>query len=164
MAKKTNNRDVENESLREELQSLIPLLDQEGLAFLVSQARIHLYNMRVDEQNKAAIAEAGKTGKASARKAAAGKTTGFSIKGSESGSSFYLHYGNNDMMFSRAEMVALSKIVDGPGTDLEIRERLYNWFVRERSDIFALANIKDTLDERLKDLAAVIKKSAKKLK
>jgi hypothetical protein len=52
MAKKTV--DTERESLVKELKSLIPRLDSEGLAFLVEQAKIHLYNMQVDELNKTA--------------------------------------------------------------------------------------------------------------
>ncbi|MCL2832833.1 MAG: hypothetical protein FWD78_06665 [Treponema sp.] len=155
-------------TLAAELESLIPQLDAEGLEYLIQQARIHLYNMQVDEHNRSVIEEANKANaakpvsKTAADKTAArtaGSSTGFTIRGTESGSSFYFHYKNNDVMFSRGEMLRLSKIVNGPGTDLEIRERLYNWFDRERRDIFALANMKDKFDERLKELVKVLKKS-----
>ena len=170
MAKKNPTKDSEHESLAKELRGYIPQLDTEGLAWLVDQAKIHLYNMRVDEHNEAvlaaaesAAADASKAGKKSGagKTGAANKPAGFSIRGTESGSSFYLHYRNDDIMFSKAEMIRLVKIVNGPGTDLEIRERLYNWFDRERKDIFALANMKDKFDDRLKDLSAVIKKNIK---
>jgi len=164
MAKKTGVKDVGRESLAKELQSLIPQLDSEGLAFLVEQARVHLYNMQVDELNRAevaAAAPAGKGGKKRGRSTSKPKDEEFRIDGTESGSSYYLHYRNNELMFSRDEMVHLVKIVNGEGTNLEIRERLYNWFERERKDIFALVPMKDKFDERMKALVALFKKSFK---
>ena len=164
MAKKTKV----SETLISELNSLALQLDNESLAYLVEQAKVHLYNMQVDEHNRAILAEAekstlGKAGKAG--KTAAGMVRSsaavFTIKGTESGSSFYLHYKNDDIMFSRAEMTHIVKIVNGPGTDLEIRERLFNCFARERRDFFSLVSIRDKFDSRLGDLAAVIKKAKK---
>ena len=158
--------DAQREFLAKELKGLIPKLDSEGLAFLVEQARVHLYNMQVDELNDAADA----ANKASVRaKSLAGKpaTKGsakagnFRITGTESGSSYYLYYGNGDVMFSKDEMVRLVKIANGEGSDLEIRERLYNWFDRERSDVFAIVPIAGKTDPRLKALAELIRKNFK---
>ena len=159
------------ESLARELRGLIPKLDSEGLAFLVEQARVHLYNMQVTELNKAAHS----ANAAALRKAAISKKTGqakapgsskstdgaLRIEGTESGSSYYLYYRNSNVMFSRGEMTHLVKMVNAAGTDLEIRERLYNWFERERRDIFALVPMANKSDERLKALVKVIKKSFK---
>ena len=160
---------AERESLAKELRGLIPQLDSEGLAFLVEQARVHLYNMQVEELNKAseaadsaavrANALAGKAGRGRGASKAAGEN--FRIDGTESGSSYYLHFRNDNVMFSRDEMIHLVKIVNGAGTDLEIRERLYNWFDRERSDVFALVPMKDKFDNRLKALAALLKNNFK---
>ena len=159
MAKKESKTDAERESLTKELRSLIPKLDAEGLAFLVEQARIHLYNMQVVELNKAAQ----QANAAAKRKGALAKKTddNLRIEGTESGSSYYLYYRNDNVMFSRDEMIDLVKIVNLKETDLEIRGRLYNWFVRERKDIFALVPIADQFDEKLKVLVNVIKKSFK---
>ena len=167
--KKTGGKDAEWEAFAGELRSLIPQLDTEGLAFLVEQARVHLYNMQVEELNKAAEAAdaaaartnslAGKTGRGSGTPKSAGEN--FRINGTESGSSYYLHYRNDEAMFSRDEMTHLVKIVNAEGTDLEIRERLYNWFDRERRDIFAVVPIADKFDDRLKALAALLKKTFK---
>jgi len=170
-AKKAGKTDAEWQSLADELRGLIPQLDSEGLAFLVEQANVHLYNMQVEELNKTAAA----ADTASARAASAAKAAGIKrgrgtpkaesdnlrIDGTESGSSYYLHYRNDSAMFSRDEMIHLVKIVNAPGTDLEIRERLYNWLDRERRDIFALIPIADKFDARLKALAALLKKSFK---
>ena len=170
--KKTGGKGKQWEALAKELEGLIPQLNSEGLAFLAEQAKVHLYNMRVDELNKAAAEanEAENRAKSSPRADSSprggsvrGKAkaadNGFTIRGTESGSSFYLHYGNDDIMFSRDEMTRLVKIVNGEGNSLEIRERLYNWFDRERRDIFSVVPIADKFDERLKALSALIKKS-----
>jgi len=169
-AKKTvANEDTQQKALTKELKSLIPKLDSEGLSFLVEQAKIHLYNMQVDKLNQATTAanaaSAGAAGIARGNvtpkaigKAGDGKLR---IEGTESGSSYYLFYRNSNIMFSRDEILRLVKIAHAPGTDLEIRERLYNWFDRERRDIFAFLPIKDKFDEHLKAFAALLKKSFK---
>jgi len=172
MAKKTSpvkkTADTERESLAGELRDLIPKLDSEGLAFLVKQARVHIYNMQVDELNKAAVAAnaaAARSHSIAGKSRASEKTKSaqenMNITGTESGSSYYLQYRNKNSMFSRSEMVQLVKIANGKGTDLEIRERLYNWFERERKDVFATVPMADKFDDRLKTLAALIKKSFK---
>ena len=155
---KTAKKDSGRESLAVELRELIPRLDSEGLAFLVEQARVHLYNMQVEELNKAAEAADASAGTAGAKR---GQGTSFRIDGAESGSSYYLQYGNDNVMFSRDEMVHLVRIANAKGADLEIRERLYNWFDRERKDIFALVPIKDKFDDRLKALTALLRNSFK---
>ena len=166
MAKKKNtkagNAVGDKTALSKELRSLIPKLDSEGLAFLVEQARIHLYNMQVDELNKAAVAaNAASSRKGTVAKAGSSKADSFRIDRTESGSSYYLYYRSGNVMLSRDEMVDLVKIVNLKISELEVRELLYTWFVRERKDIFALIPMKDQFDEKLKILALYIKKSFK---
>ena len=125
-AKKAEPNDAVRESLAKELRGLIPRLNSEGLAFLVEQARIHLYNMQVEELNEAAGAAnaaaertkslAGKSGHGRGASRTAGEN--FRIDTTESGSSYYLHYRNDEVMFSRDEMIRLVKIAGGKGTDL----------------------------------------------
>ena len=162
---KRNKKDTEQESLAKELGDLIPQLDSEGLAFLVEQARVHLYNIQVVELNKAAqavnTASARTAGITQGKKASKPGGGNLRIGGSESGSSYYFYYRNSNVMFAKDEMMHLVKIANGPGTDLEIRERLYNWFERERKDIFALIPMADKFDDRLKALVALLKKSFK---
>ena len=166
-AKKAAPVDTERELLAKELKGLIPKLDSEGLAFLVEQARVHIYNMQVDELNRAAIAAnkaAAKTRSVSGSAKSKTQTKpkpgreGYSISGSETGSSFYLYCPNDEIMFSRGEMSQLIKIANGNGTDLEIRERLFNWFERERRDIFSAISIANKFDDKLKLLLGLIKK------
>jgi len=153
--------DPEKELLARELKSLIPKLDSEGLAFLVEQARVHLYNMQVDELNKAAAKAESTAGKPKTQaKPKSGRET-YSIVGNEGGNSFYLKCPNDNIIFSGNEMLQLARIANGTGTDLEIRERLYAWLVRERRDVFAAIHIVNKSDDKLKMLAALIKKSVK---
>ena len=174
--KNTAKADTERESLAKELRGLIPKLDSEGLAFLVEQARVHIYNMQVDELNRAAVAANEAAAKSASARAAKGKSAagksksaskpiggrdGYSIAGTESGSSFYLLCPSDELMFSRSEMAHLIKIATAKGTDLEIRERLYNWFERERRDAFSVIPIADKFDARLKIVAGLLKKSFK---
>jgi len=169
MAKKASNKankiDREQDLLANELKGLIPQLDSEGLAFLVQQARVHLYNMQVDKLNKAAGAVNEATAREAAlkreRKQAKTEKENLRIIGSDSGSSYYIYYRNSNIMFSQSEMLHLVKIASAKGTDLEIRERLYNWFDRERRDIFALIPLADKFDDRLKTIAALLKKNFK---
>ena len=170
-AKKVTAADPQRELFAKELKTLIPKLDSEGLAFLVEQARVHLYNMQVDELNRAAIAAneaanaAAKTRSAGAKSktqaAQASGRKGYSLSGTESGSSYYLYCPNDEVMFSRSEMSQLVKIAYGKGTDLEIRERLYAWFKQERTDVFSAFPMANKHDDSLKMLAGLIKKNFK---
>ena len=165
MAKKAANSDRERNLLANELNGLIPQIDSEGLAFLVKQARVLIYNMQVDQLNKAAgavnDAASREAGIKRERKTAKSEGEKLRIAGSESGSSYYIFYRNSNVMFSRDEMLQLVKIAGGKGTDLELSERLYAWFKRERGDIFALIPLADKFDDRLKTIAALIKKNFK---
>jgi hypothetical protein len=141
-------------TLAKELRSLIPRLDAEGLEFLIEQAQVHLYNMQVDELNKT-MARAKPAGASRPAK----QSEDIRIEGSGSGSSFYMFYHGQSVMFSRDEIIGLVKLVNGPGTALEIAERLYNWFDRERADIFATIPIADKFDSRVKKITQIIKKN-----
>ena len=155
-AGKTANPEDPRERLAAELYGLIPRLDAAGLQFLVEQARIHLYNMQIEELNKtltrsesAAVSNPGR------------RSDEIRMEGSASGSSFYLSRHGQSVMFSRDEIIALVKLVNGPGTALEIAERLFNWFNRERADVFALIPIADKFDDRLKKIVRLVRKNFK---
>ena len=159
----------DRENLAKELRSLIPKLDEEGLAFLIEQAQIHLYNLQVDALNKtliksqarAAAKNAGKktTGKPAKVSQSPDEAGGFSeIKTSESGASYYIVYKTEWIMFSKEEMIKLVTIAGGEGTDLEIKERLFNWLSRERTDLLRSAGIANKFDNKLKSLAGLLKK------
>jgi hypothetical protein len=148
----------EREVLAEELRGLIPRLDAEGLSFLIEQAQVHLYNMQVEELNQTLARSSPKTGPKTGPKRV---SPDMRIEGAESGSSYYLVYNGDWIMFSREEMVHITRIVSAPGTDPEIRERLFNWFLRERRDVLSSVPMADKSDEKLKKLIALVKKTFK---
>jgi len=150
------------ESLANELKSLIPKLDEEGLAFLVKQAHVHLYNMQVDALNETIIKDNERKKESAVKKTVVTKGRGFSeIKTSESGSSYYIIYNNEWIAFSRNEMAALVKTALAEGTDLEARERLFDWLARERGDLLYAASIGDKFDDKLKSLVSLLKNNFK---
>jgi hypothetical protein len=161
--KKTGAKDRIWENFAKELRDLIPKLDAEGLAFLVEQARVHLYNMQVDELNKAAHAADTASARAKNVKAAVsgGKKGRLSFDSNESGTHFYLNYNNDNAIFSKDEITSLVKLVYGGETDMEVHERLYNWLYRERRDVFSFIPIADKFDDHIKALAKLIKKDFK---
>jgi len=150
------------ESLANELKSLIPKLDEEGLAFLVKQSQVHLYNMQVDALNETIIKDNERKKVSAVKKTVRTKGQGFSeVKMSESGTSYYIVYNNEWIAFSRNEMAALIKIALGEGADLEVRERLFNWLSLERSDLLYAASIGDKFDDELKSLVLLLKNNFK---
>jgi hypothetical protein len=145
-------KDREREALARELRGLIPLLDAEGLSFLIEQAQVHLYNTRVEELRR--TLSRAKPGTPKQNPAGI-----FRIEGTESGGSYYLIYNHEWIMFSREEMIRITSIVSAGGTGLEIRDRLFTWFERERRDVLASIPMADKFDDKLKNLAALIKKT-----
>jgi len=159
----------ELEALAKELKTLIPKLDEEGLAFLVKQAHVHLYNMQVDALNQTIVKDARRMD-AQRKSTSATKTkttvkagnSGFSdIRISETGSGYHILCNNQWISFTTGEITAMVKIVLGEGSDLEVRGRLYNWLSRERGDLLVTASIADKFDDGLKPLISLIKKNFK---
>ncbi|MDR1836737.1 MAG: hypothetical protein LBQ89_03665 [Treponema sp.] len=158
--KKNPVKSAERDNLAKELKSLIPKLDEEGLAFLVKQAQVHLYNMQVDALNKTIVKDEERKKTSPVKRKIKGG--GFNeIKMSESGSSYYIVYGNESMIFNNDEMTTLVKIAFSEGTELEVRERLYNWLSAERGDLLYTASIGSKFDDKLKELVFLLKDNFK---
>jgi len=158
------------ESLAKELKSLIPKLDEEGLAFLVKQSNVHIYNMQVDALNNSLIKEKirenerkmSNPAKKTVKVQVSGDEQWFTeVKKSASGSNYYIVYNNEWIAFTGNEMATIVKIVFAEGSDLEIRERLFNWLSRERSDLLYTASIGDKFNEKLKSLVSLLKSNFK---
>lgn len=162
------------EALAAELAALIPELDAEGLAFLIEQARVHLYNMRAAELELAA-AEADRASdragnvaaaKPGARKGtrAAGKTSAdagaeFSIQAAGDGSAYDLVYRGKWKMFTGDEMLAMVRIVSSEDPVSQLTGRLYRWLLAERSDVINDLALAGLADPKLKKLVALLRKT-----
>jgi hypothetical protein len=107
-------------SLAKELVSLVPKLDSEGLAFLIKQARVHLYNMQIDALGKAAKAVDTASARSKAIKGINKKTSAQSskttLKIEATGTGYYMRYNNSGTIFSNQEMVQLVKLVNSSGS------------------------------------------------
>ena len=158
--KAAQKADDSKDEFAKELRTLIPRLDAEGLRFLVEQAQIHLYNMQVEELNRtmerSAIVRSNIEGKKARAQEAADTLR---IEGSNSGSSFYIVYKGQWIMFSRDEIIHMVNIVSAPVTNVEKQENLLNWFTNERRDVLAAIPIADKFDERLNKITALLKKN-----
>ena len=155
---RTTAKNTAEKSLQKELAALIPRLDEEGLRFLIQQAQVHLYNMQVDALNQNMIRD---EAAAKAPKPAKPGKAGLSLKTGDSKSSFYLAYGGDWVMFTDTEILSLAKIASGPDSDRERGERIYNWFNRERRDVFATVPIEDQYSPILVELVKLLKKNFK---
>lgn len=161
-AKKSVKKSAEEENLAKELKSLIPKLDEEGLAFLVKQAHVHLYNMQVDALNQTMIKDEQRKSKTLSKPQKTVKNVNFfDIKISDTGSGYHILCNNTWISFTGKEITAMVKIVKGEGSNLEIRERLYNWLFRERSDLLITASIANKFDDKLTSLINLLNENFK---
>jgi uncharacterized protein YjaZ len=162
--KSANKKSTEKDNLAKELKTLIPKLDEEGLAFLVKQAHVHLYNMQVDALNQTIIKDEQRKIK-TAVKAKPQKTTGnggfLDIKISDAKSGYHIKFNNEWISFTVKEITTMVKIAKGEGSDLEIRERLYNWLYNERSDLLITASIANKFDNKLSSLITLLNQNFK---
>lgn len=127
--------------LIQDLTDILPSLDEEGLSFLLEQAEVHRYNMEVTRLNDARekrekVMSKGKPAKSAATREGKSIRADFRVERSPSGSSYHIISGGKWKMFSDAEMIAMVKIAQAKVTQAEAGEHLYEWFDRERSDVF----------------------------
>jgi len=166
--KKSAGKSKAWENLAKELKSLIPKLDEEGLAFLVKQSHVHLYNMQVDALNSTILKEKERDIASALKKKRSpakinitnedGEEQRFTeVKMSASGSNYYIVYNNEYITFTGKEIAAMVKIAFSEGVDLEIRERLFDWLSHERSDLLYTAEIGDKFNDKLKSLISLLK-------
>jgi len=148
-------RASDRQALAAELSSLIPELDSEGLAFLVEQARVHIYNMRVAELEDAAV----EAERASKRAHPAAIADEFQIHAAGSGSSYDLVWHDKWKMFTDEEMLAMVRITSNKDPVVAVGGRLYRWLLAERGDVLADIPFSGLADPKLKKLVALLRKT-----
>lgn len=130
MPKKTHSAKTGSKtSAMEELLVLLPDLDDEGIAFLLEQAKVHRYNMEVQKLNDIA----GRSDLGGPRPT---PVPALRIERSEDGSTYHLVTGSDWKMLTAEEMAALVRIARSGEAEEEIARRLRSWLARERKDIF----------------------------
>jgi hypothetical protein len=140
----------------DELIALLPELDDEGIVFLLEQAKVHHYNMEVERLNaisdRAAAGSAAKPPKEEA-------PPGLRIERSADGSTYHLVAGGDWKMFTAEEMAALVRITRSGEAEGEIARRLRSWLARERRDVFLDLGLDGPSVGMAKDIAALILKT-----
>lgn len=155
---------ADTKALADELSGLIPKLDAAGLVFLIEQARVHLYNMRVAELEDAAV----EAERASRRAGSIASTGGaartgsgdeFAIHASENGSSYDLVWHDKWKMFTDDEMLAMVRITSSRDAVSDVAGRLYRWLLAERRDVIADIPLSGLADPRLRKLVTLLRKT-----
>jgi hypothetical protein len=140
----------------DELIALLPELDEEGIAFLLEQAKVHHYNMEVEKLN--AISDRAAAG-TSAKAPDAAPKGALRIERSADGSTYHLVAGGDWKMFTAEEMAALVRITrSGEGTE-ETARRLRAWLARERKDVYLDLGLDGPSIGMAKDIGALIVKT-----
>ncbi len=151
-SKKTARKQTAAEKkLVKKLSAMLPELDAEGLQFLIEQAEVHLYNMRV-----VALQEEMQKNAASIKKPKAKKADeGFSVVRGEDGHVYHIVHDGKYTMFNDEEMLSIIKIAKSASTISEKIRSMYHWFFIERRDFInahGLGSIDNPLWENLINL------------
>jgi len=113
-----------------ELLALLQELDDEGVAFLLEQARVHRYNMEVERLN--AIADRAAEGEP---RTPVAERSALRLERSADGSTYHIVSGPAWKMFTAEEIAALVRIARSDDTESERARRTRSWFARERKDV-----------------------------
>lgn len=145
--KKDSGGEDPRKELLKELRSLIKDIPEEGLLFLIKQANTILYNMRVDELNRAKEKLNSRTpGKKQKSSESSGKldisSPDISIERSSFGRSFVLVINGSRKIMSESEITKIVRIAYNAEDEEEGAERLFTWFKRNRDDVLLDADLK----------------------
>jgi ABC-type sugar transport system substrate-binding protein len=127
--------------LEEALITLIKQVDEEGLAFLINQARIILHNMQVDKINQELVERQRKVQAKGSKKTAGRKvksrvkTAPAPVELEESGQHYVMIVNNQRKYLSRDELSKIVKVCYAAGNKTTAQNRLWNWLNKNRSDI-----------------------------
>ena len=155
-----------HKKLSSELTLLIPQLDEEGLIFLIEQARVHLYNLEIDRfeaENELLSDEKTHKGSAKTTKGSSNlkkqeqAKANFRIEKSADGNNYNLISVGKWKLFNDEEMLSMVKIAQGPDSITEVATRLHLWLMRERPDTFGDLDIGDAHDPKMKELVTFLR-------
>ena len=132
-SKVTKKTGPPKKNLLKQLTTVIKDLDEEGLLFLIRQAQILQYNMHVDQINE----KKSKTRKAEVEtgQSQSSKKT-IEIIESKNSKSFILVINGARNFFSLEEMKKIVKLCHVSDDTTDACKRLYNWFTKNRLDLY----------------------------
>lgn len=145
-----------------ELRSLIDELDEEGLAFLLSQAQVLTHNAAVDERNRELEREVRESPDGNRDVGITMTPPSLRIERSDDGKTYHVVMNGKYKMFDVSEMVALVRLSHGHEREGDACRALYAWFKRERGDALSDFGIADAAAGVLIDLVQLIRRSFRK--
>lgn len=152
---------AEEKKLVKELTGILPQLDEEGLLFLIEQARVHLYNMQVTSLQEELNEIEQKRAKAGLEQRVKQKNSGFKIERSSDGTVYHIISGGKWKLVNADEMFHILRIVNAPVDENEVRLNLIHWFFTERGDFVGDFGLADSHDPRWVELIKILKKNFK---
>lgn len=162
--KSATKRGSDRSPARVELEALIPELDEEGIVFLLAQARTHRYNMEVERLNAVAARTVDKDDADVAVEPGSGGLVrmgaekGIRVERSADGSTYHIVSGGAWKMFSAEEMAALVRMTRADDPEEEVGRRLYAWLDRERRDALGDLGIARPSSPILSELVRVLRR------
>lgn len=129
--KSLRKQSAAEKKLSAELIKILPLLDEEGLDFLLEQARVLLYNMQVDNlnaENEFLLAE---------HEQLHAEQQGVQILRGEGSQNYHIVCNGKYSIFNEDEMLDIIRICHADDDMIEIKSRLFHWFFQERSDFLS---------------------------
>ena len=147
----------------EELGTIAAVLGEEDIDFLLNQARVLVYNRRVEQLNEEL------KGTGAARKAhTAAKGTGASARSTEDqkepgrkeveivekpdSGNFFIVVNNYRILFTRDEMKSLVRICHTAADESDASARLFTWLTRNRKDFLIDGGIASAKNPYLQSL------------
>jgi hypothetical protein len=135
----TQQHSTQKVRLLEELGTALAEIDEEGLIFLLRQARVLIHNAAVDRLNReeAELVKKAPPEVSAAGPRAAARKTGITVEDGGEGKAAFLVIGRIRKVLSRQEVERLSRICGSADSRPEGVRQLYAVLSRERGDILA---------------------------
>jgi hypothetical protein len=162
--KSGTSRQTQKERLIEELEALLPVLDEEGLIFLLKQANVIRHNLEVEKINREIVRLEQKRseqrqseGEATEQRGGRSTKARVDVEESDDRKTFYLTMTGARKVLTLDEMRALVQACHIPKTKANALNRLYRWLSEERRDILADCGIKSSRNPLLEELYVLLR-------
>lgn len=148
----SKKKPTRKEQLLEEMDKLLPQMDEEGLSFLIQQATTLIYNQKVDELNKSreVAARSEKKGRKAGKdtqdvaadsesdagqKEEAGSPAEVFFEAGKNRSTFFMDVKGKRAILDQGELMRMVKIAQSAETPQAAQERVYRWLKTHRDDV-----------------------------
>lgn len=135
------------EQLLEEMNKLLPQIDEEGLSFLIQQATTLIYNQKVDELNRSrevasrsAEPESDEDSESEAavdstQKKRGDRPTEVFFEAGKNRSTYFMDVKGKRAILDQSELMRMVKIAQSAENKRTAQERVYRWLKNNRDDV-----------------------------